>query len=325
MSMPNSKVKYGSQAPARAAKPQQAKPTGRHNSILAEKAEPNPWRTRRPIRRDSTSRHKSRYSLKVGASLFTIYLLHLSALVIVLGASMVVISTAAPPATAEDEVELQLGAGRMVATRRPQSTSSRIYRIRATDLNGRFQLPVHRLAPSRSAQLVSELPPSTTGSPAPQTSTTFGIRSPQRTQSATTPAPSMAPKSAESCSSVAPELDQLSSSVAASSPMLRLTTSSFQNRTISQLVAGEIDQSASVEQRRKRPMVVAAGGSTPQTLLVSSIEPTALVAEREELPATGSQSFAGTWQPSEGVAAESILGLIEEFDSKIITNRTSGE
>lgn len=308
MSMPNSKVKYGSQAPERAQKPHRGAP------VPVNRVQPES--TIGPGGRASTSRHKCPHLCYTRATLFTLYLMHLSAKAALAASS----PTGALALAAEEEVELQPTGSELAANSRPHQPNSHIYHIRASNLNGRFQLPVQRLAGSRMARLMSDQPSSqfTTSSPPTQTSSTFGTRS--AASGSSTPAPGSSAKASEPCSSPAPEVDPQASSVAASSPLLRLTASPALNRTLSELLARDTPTDQASQSRRRPPSALVAGAPVP-----GAFESSAL-AEREELPTAPSHALTNSWpQAARGSASDSILSLIEEFDSKIVTNRTSGE
>ena len=207
------------------------------------------------------------------------------------------------PERVEEEVELSRSQQQQQQQQqqlrgRPRATGgSRIYRIRAAPSNGRL------VGPPVSLELVAERPP--VGS--------FGVRSPQRPLKAAK-LPTSGQQEASpgatgggaggNCPAGDEHQAAEASSVSASSQTLHLVEASApsSNRTTATGLGGEVDERESL------------GGSRPVVEAEAEAEQRSAT-PREEIPlaATGGQRN------------ESILSLVDEFDSKIITNRTKGE
>ena len=246
----------------------------------------------------------------------------------------------------EEEVDL-LQRGR--PGQQPQQQQHRqphVYRVRAAQLNGKLSGPVSVSGPAQRAQQQQQQqqqpaalrptePPVTTSSferEAGAASSTFGARArpsqpaPQAGRAEPAQEGSAAPATTEPCASAQGEPSgELASSVAASSGSLRLTSAA--GRAAPQLAGLRVaaadataQPAASLLARRtsqggrRGPSLEReeeAGG--PVALLGGQPEPGAFAA-------AGSESSR-----SHSAGGDSILSLIDDFDSKIITNRTKGK
>lgn len=199
---------------------------------------------------------------------------------------------------------------------------SRVYRIRAAGANGSFapHAALHRhhkpSSQDQRKQVQDHLRNRTLETAESQE---FGVRQQQNAAKLQ----SYGTKHKANCDSGA-ETNAEASSISASSPTLRLTTrprtsgSHGEHRT-SQLVFGP-------------PVQSRGGGEVDESLSPAAASPHSQrdQVSANEQPYVQSESLGGSnehqaSQLGDQKSAESILSLIDEFDSKITTNRTQGE
>lgn len=184
----------------------------------------------------------------------------------------------------------------------------RIYRVRAARFNGRLALP---LTLEDGRQLVGG-----GGSP-------FGLRA--------APTAKPAAQQAGPSANCDERSSQAASQVAASSQTLRLTSGAA-NRTQPMAVLG-----GQTGNRKQQPEIE---GSESALARQAIAKPAGLLAARashasphlEEPQLTGGGLQLGSvadlvepGEPARSLGGDSILALVDDYDSKIITNRTKGE
>lgn len=209
----------------------------------------------------------------------------------------------------------------------PPRRQSRVYRVRAA-INGQPQMPVVRL----SSTTTSTMAPTTLAGVAPAEAP-YGVRASSANATSSRRAKKLDFSGAHPHVLEISETPGASGSISASSPTLQLTAASAN-------VAQQTVQAASHQVVLAKQRMGAQASSAPAlvtlTLAATQQPPTQAAAADTLLEAAAgvSQTTNQTPDASSGhsisphaqqASTESILSLIDEFDSKIITNRTRGK